>query len=414
MKLGTVETGLRNLSPDDLAALARQFAAAMAKAQRPPIRKLELFVTEDCNLRCDYCWVPKNPRAMPLDTAKRAVDFLLEDSGQAESVEITVFGGEPLLEWDLVQAIMAYGSQRAEAIGKKINWALTTNGTLITPEIVEFAQQHGMNYLLSIDGAREAHNTHRKFAGGNGSFDEVATRLPLLKRIQGWVGTRMTVTPATVGYLADSVGALGDLGINQFLIGDDVCSPWTRPAVTALQEQWVAVGELYHRLRSSGHPIRMVGFEPSQRDKQDNTSHWGCEAARDKVCVLPSGDIYPCARFVDRSGMQSAFWLGHVDVGLTAERTRRELTDERDVIRYRCMKCSQKSTCLGGCPATNHLCTGSPFVAPRMDCVMHQFWQRLRRERPEFWEVSKIPYGPQPPPFASAVADQPRYCRPLN
>jgi uncharacterized protein len=418
MRLATIERALRNLKAEDLRLLARQVAAEMARAHRPAIRKVELFVTESCNLRCDYCWVPKRPRVMNLDTARRAVDFLLADSGDGGRVEMTLFGGEPLLEWDLLQRVITYGEEKARALGKSIGWALTTNGTLLTQEMVEFGQRHRLNYLLSIDGAQAAHDTHRKFADGQGSFAEVARRLPVLKRFQGWVGTRMTITPATVPWLATSVASLVDLGVNQFLIGDDVQARWQRDDVLRLQEQWIAVGEFYHRMRSAGHPIRMAAFEKSKRDDCDNTNKWGCEAARDKICVVPSGDIYPCARFVDKSGIQNQFRLGHIDTGLTAERTRRELTDERDTIRYRCMRCRHRSTCLGGCPATNLLCTGSPFVAPRTDCLIHGFWQKLRLERPEFWEVSKIPFGPQaggfdsecPPGGPPSRAD----CRPLN
>jgi uncharacterized protein len=355
---------------------------------------------------------------MSLETAKRAIDFLVEDSGEAELVEVTLFGGEPLLEWELVQAIMVYGSQRADAAGKRIGWALTTNGTLLTQDMVALAQSHGMNFLLSIDGDREVHDTHRKFPGGQGSFDEIAKRLSTLKGVQGWLGTRMTITPATAPRLSRSIASLVDLGVNQFLIGDNVQAAWHKADIVSLQEQWLAVGELYYRMRSARLPIRMTSFEKSKTAEQDNANAWGCEAGRDKITVTPSGDIYPCARFVDKAGIQNEFWLGHIDVGLTAERTRRELTDERDVIRYRCMKCSHKSTCLGGCPATNYLCTGSPFVAPRMDCVMRRFWSRLRRERPEFWEVSKIPYGPAHPGFDGECipGGQGRltHCRPLN
>jgi uncharacterized protein len=216
--------------------------------------------------------------------------------------------------------------------------------------------------------------------------------------------------------LAESVACLVELGVNQFLIGDDIQARWTRDCILGLQDQWVAVAEFYERLRRAGHPIRMTAFERSERDDQDRSNEWGCEAGRDKITVLPSGDIYPCARFVDKAGIQDQFWLGHIDFGLTAERTRRELTDERDVIRYRCMKCGETSVCMGGCPATNYLCTGSPFVAPRMDCAMHRFWRKLRRERPEFWEVSRIPYRLQPGAFTGAPAEQPgwAHCRPLN
>jgi radical SAM protein with 4Fe4S-binding SPASM domain len=109
--------------------------------------------------------------------------------------------------------------------------------------------------------------------------------------------------------------------------------------------------------------------------------------------------------FVTEAGIQRTFWLGHVDVGLVAERTRQQLTDDRDVIRYKCMKCAHRNTCMGGCPATNYLCTGSPYVSPKIDCEMHAFWVRLKHERPKFWAASEIPFGPDKDYSSECVAD---------
>ncbi|HUT73595.1 MAG TPA: radical SAM protein [Armatimonadota bacterium] len=393
MSLATIDQSLKDLSPEDLRTLAQRFAAELARVQRPNIRKLELFVTEDCNLRCDYCWVPKNPRCMSLDTAKRAIDFVLDDCGQAEKVAVTLFGGEPLLEFDLVRQIMGYAMERASALGKRIGWAMTTNGTLLSPRVVEFCLRRGLKFLLSVDGCRESHDIHRKFADGKGSFDEIVKWVPMLKRTQGWLGARMTLTPTNVHLLAQGVTTLVEQGVNQFLIGRDLASPWTAGAIHLLQEQWVAVGEAYQRLRAARRPVRLTVFEKDSRHDADKSDWWGCEAGRDKIAVMPSGDIYPCSRFIDKAGIQRTFWLGHVDVGLVAERTRQQLTDDRDVIRYKCMKCAHRNTCMGGCPATNYLCTGSPYIPPKIDCEMHTFWERLRHERPEFWAASEIPYG---------------------
>ena len=168
-------------------------------------------------------------------------------------------------------------------------------------------------------------------------------------------------------------------------------------------------------MRRNGWPIRMSGFE---RGEDTERKGWGCEAGQDKIAVTPSGDIYPCSRFLDVEWLRKSSRLGHVNVGITADQRRQELTDTREVIRYKCMRCRHKDRCTGSCPATNWLATGSPFVAPRIDCYLHDVGETLRREVPEAWEASKIPFRHEPLPLLGEVCSEapPSPCgiRPLN
>lgn len=393
MRLDVLDRGIKNLAPEDLQILVRRIAHAVTRASWPAIRKLELVLTEDCNLRCDYCWIPKRPEYMPWEVAKRAIEFLFEESRDAQDLEITLFGGEPLLAWDVLVQSVEHAEHLATAAGQRVHWAVTTNGTLLNEERVRFAAQHGINYLLSIDGDRDSHDRHRRTADGHGSFDLVVANIPALKRVQGWLGARMTVNPDTLSGLAARVRLLAYLGINQFLVATNITADWPHGSEKAIKEEWIGLAHTYNEMRRRGWPIRIGGFE---RGEDTERKGWGCEAGQDKIAVTPSGDIYPCSRFLDAEWLRENSRLGHVSVGITADRRRRELTDTREVIRYKCMRCRHKDRCTGSCPATNWLTTGSPFVAPRIDCYLHDVGETLKREVPEAWEASKIPYRPEP------------------
>jgi len=176
-----------------------------------PITRLELFLTENCTLNCDYCFVAskKKGHRMSWETAKKAVDFLMIQSSNLSEIHITFIGGEPLLEFPLMKRIACYAESCAEQYGKNINYAVTTNGTIMSNEIAEFAQKHCFNYLLSIDGNKETHDLHRKTYDGKGSYEMLTEKnFHLLKSIQGWMGARVTVNPDTVDHLASNIQIL--------------------------------------------------------------------------------------------------------------------------------------------------------------------------------------------------------------
>jgi len=418
LRLETLERGIRRLDRKDFATLVDGMVSAISRREWPPIRKLELVLTEDCNLRCDYCWIPKRPLHMSWEVARQALEFLFEESRDAQDLEITLFGGEPLLAWDVFAHTVEHAEQLAASGGRRIHWAVTTNGTLLNEKNVRFASMHGINYLLSLDGDRRCHDLHRRTAEGQGSFDLVVRNVPMLKRLQGWLGTRMTVNPDTVASLASNIQVLAHMGINQFLVGANPAAKWDRESRQRLAAEWVRIAGQYVRMRRQGWPLRIGALEAEGFDQtNERRPGWGCEAGQDKVAVAPSGDIYPCSRFLDVDWLRNANWLGHVDRGLVAVRTRRSITDSRLLVRHKCMTCRHRDRCNGSCPATNWLLTGSPFVAPTFDCEGVRMGERLKREVPEAWEASKIPFRREPLPLlGDSCAEQASPCgiRPLN
>jgi uncharacterized protein len=340
-----------------------------------PITRIELFVTEDCTLCCDYCFV-REKRAglrMPWDIAKRAVDFLMEYSGSQRHLEVVFFGGEPLLEFPLIRRIAAYTEERAAALGKIVSYSLTTNGTVMTEEILAFARSRGFNYLLSIDGGPESHNRHRVRSDGSGSWDAVTgPNFRLLKSRQRWVGARATVSPDTAASLAANVRLLAGMGVNQFIIGINSDVKWTQPELNLFLSEREKVADYYLRARAAGASLRIAAFDGTVAAQRARLAGaWACDAGRNRVAVSTTGDIYPCSRFV-RPGptTEGRYRLGHVLTGVEDLRARTELADNRDDRRPRCSACEHRAVCAGGCPALNLLWNGSIFEPSPYDCTL--------------------------------------------
>ncbi len=165
--------------------LADKFACLVAERVFVPVELIDMLITEDCNCRCDYCFIRgKRPRRMSEEIIKATVDFLLLKSRHLERPEILFFGGEPLLAFDLMQLTVDYGEWQAERYRKQLAFSMTTNGTLFDEEKLAFCQRHGVKFLLSIDGDEKTHNAHRRFADGRGTYHAVVELIPLMKRKQ--------------------------------------------------------------------------------------------------------------------------------------------------------------------------------------------------------------------------------------
>ncbi len=194
------------------------------RATFPKITNIELILTNDCCCACDYCWTSRGDRrAMTRDVARDALDFQMAASGSQKQLRILFFGGEPLLEFDLLRFVVETGSEMARSAGKSIGFDMTTNGIPLDEEMLGFLSEHGIKLLLSIDGTRSVHDKHRPMRDGSASYDQIMGKIPLLKAYQPWLGTRLTVHTDTIGRLSDGVRHLHQRGINQFLIGLGAC-----------------------------------------------------------------------------------------------------------------------------------------------------------------------------------------------
>jgi uncharacterized protein len=347
----------------------------------PAMTYMELILTEDCNLRCSYCWEKeKIPHRMPEATALAAVDFLLEVAGPAPGVNILLFGGEPLLAFEVIEKLHAYATQRAAQCGKSVAWDMTTNGTLITEDKARWLAQRRVKYLLSIDGARDDHDRHRRFPDGRGSFDCLAEKLPYMKRHQPWLGAKMSVTPQTAANLRHNIQTLFDLGLQQFIVGHAHGVAWSEADRKVYEAALREACELYLEKRRRGEPFRMTFFEEGEPGKRKQVAQWGCGAGRGRFCVDSYGDLYGCSKLANLTGVRAgALPLGNVFQGFTKIENRGPLLLDSLAPRTKCAACDLRHACAGGCPAINFHDTGNIFLPDPLTCAFAALTDRVQQ-----------------------------------
>ena len=357
-------------SEAEAAELAGSVCRKLADERLPPITQLELMVTEDCNHRCHYCFVEgKNvSHRMSRETARQAVDFLIAQSRKEAELTLLLFGGEPLLEYDLLRELLPYAIERARAAGKKMKFDLTTNATLLDEEKIRFLVSLGVKILVSLDGDRETHDRHRLTLDGKSSYDRVQNNLPLIKRYQPWLGSRMTVHPDTVGRLSRNVAHLASLGVNQFIIGAATGLEWTDESLDLYRDEMIRVASWLKEERSRSGPFRVTTLEENLTMMGGRRGRYGCRAGRHCVSVTSEGEIYPCSKMLGVSGLKGLYLLGTLRDGFTEIRNRLELCGMIGVKRQVCAVCSEDDLCYGGCYATNFQATGSIFEPSAVEC----------------------------------------------
>jgi len=383
-------------TPDlDFEAAASRIAGKVAARYSPPIAHCDLFVTEDCNHRCEYCFVKeKRPRWLTEAVARDAVDWLIRASGKMAWVSILFFGGEPLLEFDLIRFLVGYSRERAQAAGMEARFSMTTNGTLMTEEMARYLAEQKITYLLSIDGAKETHDAHRRMwnrgtrsrfvddanrvMSPNSSFEAVMARLPMMKRYQPWQGSRVTLHPTTIHRLREDVEFLYARGINQFIIGPATGIEWTDDDLAEYERQMLLVTDLYLEKQRRKEPFRMTLYE-KDLESRDIRNEWGCGAGRGRICIAVDGGLYGCAKILGVDHLRDTHRLGDVWTGITNLAGRRDLLNTHPAARSQCAACEYAADCTGGCPAVNYEATGSLLAPAPLECRLAPIVKRIRR-----------------------------------
>jgi len=349
-----------------IASLARQITAR----QFPPVVFIDLFLTEDCNFRCPYCFVEgKRRRHMSKEVAFASVEFLLRESREVDKVEILLFGGEPLLRFDLMKELVPYGYRRAREEGKTLHFSMTTNGSPMNHENLRFLRDNNIKFLLSLDGDEEMHNTFRKYADGRGTWDDVAGKIQLMKSYQPWMGARVTPCPENVDRLFESVKLLYWMGINQFIIGPASGIVWPNEKIQVYKRQMLDIGEFYVMKQKEKPYFRLTLFEDDMESKPGSKKGiWGCGAGRGRISVSVDGEIQGCGKIQGMDDLKGFLPFGNVFDGFTDLEARAKLIDPGFDKRVKCQKCDLQNDCAGGCPAVNWQMTGSIFVQHAVEC----------------------------------------------
>lgn len=329
------------------------------KKRQTVVKALCLHVAHDCNLACKYCFAEEGEyhgrRAiMSLETGKKALDFLVANSGSRVNLEVDFFGGEPLLNWDVVKQLVEYGRSLEEPNNKKFRFTLTTNGVLLNDEIIEFANREMSNVVLSIDGRKEVNDAMRPFRGGQGSYDVIVDKFKKVaeSRNQNNYYVRGTYTHNNIDFSED-VKHLADLGFEQISVEPVVASPSDsyalRPEdIPTLLSQYDELAKDIIERRKAGKGINFFHFMIDLSGGPCVAKRLsGCGSGTEYLAITPWGDIYPCHQFVGNED----FLMGNVDEGILRTDIQDEFKTCNVYAKEKCKECFAKFYCSGGCAA---------------------------------------------------------------
>ncbi len=331
------------------------------KKRETVVKALCLHIAHDCNLACKYCFAEEGEyhgrRAlMSEEVGKKALDFLVKNSGNRVNLEVDFFGGEPLLNWQVVKNLVAYGRSLEEPFHKKFRFTLTTNGILLNEEVMEFVNREMSNVVLSIDGRREVNDRMRPYRGGQGSYDAIVPKFQKLAESRNQMNyyVRGTFTRYNKDFSKD-VAHLADLGFEQISVEPVVAEPECDYALR--EEDLPELLEEYDRLalellnrRKEGKGVNFFHFMIDLEGGPCVAKRLsGCGSGTEYLAVTPWGDLYPCHQFVG----QEEFLMGNVEEGILRPDIRDEFKTCNVYAKEKCRNCFAKFYCSGGCAANS-------------------------------------------------------------
>lgn len=381
--IASLEKNGQLFTPDRFEPMADTFKERSGSV----IKALCLHVAHTCNLNCAYCFASQGKfqgeRAlMDFEVGKRALDFLIENSGSRRNLEVDFFGGEPLMNWDVVKKLVQYARSVEQKAGKNFRFTLTTNGMLIDDDVIDFANREMSNIVLSLDGRKEIHDRYRTDYAGNGSFDTIVPKFQKLVKARKGKDYYMrgTFTHANPDFLKD-VETMLELGFDQLSMEPVVCAPDDPQALTETDKQ--VVMEQYEKLaekmllrRKQGKPFTfyhyMIDLEAGPCIYKRIS---GCGSGTEYMAVTPWGDLYPCHQFVS----DEKFRLGNVFDGISNTAIQEQFRNCNVYTRPECADCWAKLYCSGGCAANAYHASGSvngiysygcDLFKKRMECAI--------------------------------------------
>ena len=351
-------------------------AAATALQQSAPIKALCLHVSHDCNLRCQYCFASTGDfctgrKIMDIETAKRAIDFVIQRSGSRRNIEVDFFGGEPLMAMDTVKATVAYARSIEKKAGKCFRFTITTNGVLLDDENIDYINREMSNAVLSLDGRPQVNDRMRKTVNGKGSYEVI---VPKFQKLVAGRGTkdyylRGTFTHYNLDF-AEDVMHMADLGFRNVsvepVVGEETCG------YALKDEDLPVVLEQYEKLAEKLKDRADVNFFHFNVDLAQGPCVIkrlrGCGAGCEYVAVTPEGDIYPCHQFVGNP----AYKIGSLSDGSFDMELSHRFSCLNIYTREECRDCWARFYCSGGCSASNLLVNGDIKKPNHVGCEMER------------------------------------------
>ncbi len=344
------------------------------------IKALCLHIAHDCNLACKYCFAGKgeycgDKALMSFEVGKRALDFLIENSGTRRNLEVDFFGGEPLMNFDVVKQLVAYAREQEKIHNKNFRFTLTTNGVLLSDEVMEFANKEMYNVVLSLDGRKETNDRLRVSRNGKGSYDMIVPRFQKMAELRHQEGyyVRGTYTHYNTDFAKDILH-IADLGFKQVAMEPVVADPKEDYALkeedlpVLLNQYDILAKEMLRRSRRGDgftffhYMIDLTGGPCIYKRIS------GCGVGTEYMAVTPWGDLYPCHQFVGNE----KFKLGDVFNGIQNQELRDEFKLCNVYARKECHDCFAKMFCSGDCTANAYHSTGSLTGTYKLGCDLHR------------------------------------------
>ena len=350
------------------------------KERETVVKALCIHITHDCNLACKYCFAGEGEyhgsRAlMSVETGKKALDFLVANSGNRTNLEVDFFGGEPLMNWETVKELVAYGRSLEKPFQKKFRFTLTTNGVLLDETIEEFLNREMSNVVLSIDGRKQVHDSMRPTKNGKGSYDLIVPKFQHLAQSRGQTNyyVRGTYTHHNLDFSED-VLALADLGFTQISV-EPVVAPESEDYAIR-EEDLPKLFDEYDRLarellkrRQEGRPVNFFHFMIDLEGGPCVAKRLsGCGSGTEYLSVTPWGDLYPCHQFVG----QEQLLMGNLEDGIVRSDIQNEFKCCNVYAKPECQDCFAKFYCSGGCAANAYHFTGKITGNYRIGCELQR------------------------------------------
>ena len=376
-------------APDTFESMAGTLKAKTAGV----VKALCLHIAHTCNLNCSYCFASQGKyhgeRAMmSFEVGKRALDFLIENSGTRRNLEVDFFGGEPLMNFDVVKQLVAYARSIEKEKNKNFRFTLTTNGVLIDDDVIDFANRECSNVVLSLDGRKEIHDRFRVDYNGNGSWEKIVPKFQeFVKKREGKnYYMRGTFTHANPDFLKD-IETMLDLGFNELSMEPVVCADGDPSQLTMeVMEQYEKLAELMLKKDYEGKHFTFYHY---MIDLTGGPCIYkrisGCGSGTEYMAVTPWGDLYPCHQFVG----DEKFRLGDIYEGVTNKAIQDEFAACNVYAHPECRDCWARLYCSGGCAANAYHSTGSvtgvyeygcKLFKKRMECAIMVAIDRALRD----------------------------------
>lgn len=351
------------------------------------IKALCLHIAHTCNLNCSYCFASQGKyhgeRAlMSFEVGKRALDFLIENSGTRRNLEVDFFGGEPLMNFDVVKKLVEYARSIEKEKGKNFRFTLTTNGVLVDDDVIDFANKEMSNVVLSLDGRKEVHDRYRVDYQGRGSYDTIVPKFQKFVKARGGKNYYMrgTFTHANPDFLED-IKTMLNLGFTELSMEPVVAAEGDEAALTeedkpVVMKQYEELAELMLKRDKEGKPFTFYHY---MIDLAGGPCIYkrisGCGSGTEYMAVTPWGDLYPCHQFVG----DEKFKLGDIWHGVENKEIQNEFASCNVYARSECRDCWARLYCSGGCAANAYHATGSvkgvykygcDLFKKRMECAI--------------------------------------------